>query len=1135
VLIGRTSGRLRPILFSRLPAVLTAGLLTSLILVAVVAPLSEAAPGTQSARPGLPNRIAVVGDSISAGTGTEGLNILDPDQTHPNNSWSTGTNNNSLYLRLLAINPSINGNRQNASGNGKQMTDADDQVNTLSTGTDLVTIQMGGNDLCKDSVGQMTSVSTYRNQFVQFLSAVRNRMPNALILVASVPDIFNLWYVRGAPGSVNGRESSRAGTARTFWDNIFGGFVPCRSLITNPTSTSASDTLRRNQVRQRNIEFNYVLEEECAKVIRCRFDDWAAFDLSSNRNISTEANRQKYNRSTSIADWGNYEGIVPPPQWGFVDDDVSTADHFHPSNSGHRKLAEGAWETGYDFDDRTYPQLSSATLSPAAMSNGISRIKPTVTVNWSDAAGIRGVEYRVRTDSDGGGGSWLEARNTATVSVPMSGNGISYLESRAFDMNGNRSASTMTRVEYDPAGIPNLILSGVPPRNSNLTNATIQTSLEAGLTLECSLNGASFSACPNPIAFQNMTEGNYDLLVRQTDGQGNRSAATSASWTINLSAPPAPILSGIPAAITNARSVSVAISSTPGHIVECSYNEGAFQECVSPWNLGPLAPGEHRIAVREKDLAGNIGAATSRSWVVDIDPPGIAQITNGPPAVTNRDNPTFEFTGEDSAAFECRLDRGSTTGSWQACTSPWTVSNATTNGFQYVFRVRQTDEAGNKSVVEAQQTWRLDRTSPVAPQASGAPNGLVPTNQATLAFQVTGNETGSSFECSTNESAWAACQSPLELTDLPQGPNSFSVRQVDWAGNRGPATSFSWQVKSVTDSPLITTAPAAQTNARDASITFIGEPLGEFACSLDGGPFTLCSSPWTASGLPDGEHTMRVRQTDALGTTSTVAFVTWEVDGTPPAAPTVPTKPGAATNVASQTIAFTGEPGGPFSCRFGGGEWTSCTSPFETGSLPDGNHRFEVRQTDGAGNTGPAAVAEWQLKTTKPEPPAVSGAPSGTVRSKIATMTVNGEAGARIECRLNGAAWASCPSPMSITGLAEGTNRMEVRQVDLAGNESDIVSAVWAVDTIGPKLKGKITASRSRKATVIRSGFDASAGRPARAEYSTASKSPPTAPGPASSRSLAWAPSMTVKGSTKVTWVRVFDPVGNASPWYPVR
>ena len=1115
-----------------LPAFAVAAIAVLIATFAVTAAPAKAAPATEPARSALPNRIAVVGDSISAGTGTESLNIFDPDQTHPNNNWSTGTTNNSLYLRLLAINPAINGNRQNTSDNGKRMSDAAGQANSLNTGTDLVTIQMGGNDLCKDTIADMTSVANYRNQFVQFLNAVRNRMPNALILVASVPDIFNLWYVRGAPGSVNGQESSNAGTARAFWDNIFGGFVPCRSLITSPTSTSASDTLRRNQVRQRNIELNYVLQEECAKVIRCRFDDWRAFDLSSNRDISTEANRQKYNRSTNIADWGNYQGIVPPSQWGFTDADVSTADHFHPSNSGHRKLAEGAWESGYDFSDRTYPQVASKSSAPAPMANGVHRVRPSVTVNWSDAAGIKGIEYRVRTDSDGGGGGWTGVIGSS-VSVPMAGNGVSYLETRAFDLNGNRSASNMTRVDFDPTDIPAPALSGVPEEFTNQTEASIAAALEPGLTLECSFDDGPFETCATPIGYPEMDDGTYSLRIRQTDGQGNTSPVSTASWTVNTESPDPPTITSAPAAFTNQRNLSIEFETTLGNTVECRLDGGQWSACSSPWQLTGLDPGEHSVAIRQTSPSGVVSAESRRAWTIDITPPGNPQITDGPPQFTNRLEPIFEFSGEEGAVFECRLERPGSVGPWQPCTSPRTISGATLNNVTYTFRVRQTDLAGNISVSDDFRSWTLDRTPPNAPSVSGAPTGTVTSSSASISLTAT--EAGSTFECSTNDSAWIACQSPVMLSELPEGPITFEARQVDRAGNAGAGTTASWQVKTFTAPPFITGGPPAVTNGRTNSITFTGEVGGSFACSLNGATFTPCSSPQTFPEQADGNYTLRIRQTDLIGTASEPFPVTWRVDATPPGQPNLTQPLPNATSSTSQSIPFTGEAGATFECRLNGGEWDACTSPFATGALPDGRQRFEVRQTDEAGNTGSARSFEWLIKTTKPAPPTINGAPKGTVRAKTATMTFTGESGARIECRLNGGAWAPCPSPMSVTGLAEGTNRMEARQVDLAGNESDVVGLIWTVDTVAPRLKGAVRASRSKKASVIRSAFDPKAGKPARIEWSTSKKRPSAGAAPANARTVTWKASITVRGAAKVTWVRVLDQVGNASAWYPVR
>jgi hypothetical protein len=54
--------------------------------------------------------------------------------------------------------------------------------------------------------------------------------------------------------------------------------------------------------------------------------------------------------------------------------------------------------------------------------------------------------------------------------------------------------------------------------------------------------------------------------------------------------------------------------------------------------------------------------------------------------------------------------------------------------------------------------------------------------------------------------------------------------------------------------------------------TFASTEPGSFQCSLDGGPFAPCTSPFSAR-LRRGAHTLRVRATDAAGNT----------DGTPAA------------------------------------------------------------------------------------------------------------------------------------------------------------------------------------------------------------------------------------------------------------
>src|SRR5690606_34532178 len=55
-----------------------------------------------------------------------------------------------------------------------------------------------------------------------------------------------------------------------------------------------------------------------------------------------------------------------------------------------------------------------------------------------------------------------------------------------------------------------------------------------------------------------------------------------------------------------------------------------------------------------------------------------------------------------------------------------------------------------------------------------------------------------------------------------------------------------------------------------------------------------------------------------------------------------------------------------FECRLDDGAWEPCTSPHPFTNLPDGDHEFEVRATDPAGNSALLPVWKWTVDTTAP-------------------------------------------------------------------------------------------------------------------------------------------------------------------------
>ncbi len=84
----------------------------------------------------------------------------------------------------------------------------------------------------------------------------------------------------------------------------------------------------------------------------------------------------------------------------------------------------------------------------------------------------------------------------------------------------------------------------------------------------------------------------------------------------------------------------------------------------------------------------------------------------------------------------------------------------------------------------------------------------------------------------------------------------------------------------------ITSRPANPTSSTSATFQFVNSLDGDatFECQLDGGAFSSCVTPFTATALTAGQHTFAVR---AAGLPSDGDSFTWTVDTTPKSPPTV--------------------------------------------------------------------------------------------------------------------------------------------------------------------------------------------------------------------------------------------------------
>jgi lysophospholipase L1-like esterase len=264
-------------------------------LITALAALATVGIGVAQAAPAYPASIASTGDSITRAYNTGTFPFTDNVAA----SWSTGTNGtvSSHYSRLLALSPAISGRTYNYAKSGAKMADlAGQMTSVVSRQPSYVTVLMGANDVCTSSESAMTGVDTFRTQFTAAMDKVTAGASNTLILVASIPNVYQLWSVL--------KDNSKA---RTTWA-LFG---VCKSMLANPTSTKAADVARRARVLQREQDFNAVLASVCANYAQCRFDGNAVFSTA------------------------------------FVASDISTRDYFHPSLAGQKKLSAVTWAAGY--------------------------------------------------------------------------------------------------------------------------------------------------------------------------------------------------------------------------------------------------------------------------------------------------------------------------------------------------------------------------------------------------------------------------------------------------------------------------------------------------------------------------------------------------------------------------------------------------------------------------------------------------------------------------------------------------------------------------------------------------------------------------------------------------------------------
>ena len=271
---------------------------------------------------------------------------------------------------------------------------------------------------------------------------------------------------------------------------------------------------------------------------------------------------------------------------------------------------------------------------------------------------------------------------------------------------------------------------------------------------------------------------------------------------------------------------------------------------------------------------------------------------------------------------------------------------------------------------------------------------------------------------------WAACSTPKAYTNLADGNHTFEVRATDPAGNTDPTpASRSFTIDSGAPDTQIDSGPTGTTSNSSPSFGFSAdEPGSSFECRLDSASaadWAACSTPKAYTNLADGNHTFEVRATDPAGNTDpTPASRSFTIDSGAPDTQ-IDSGPTGTTSNSSPSFGFSAdEPGSSFECRLdsaSAADWAACSTPKAYTNLADGNHTFEVRATDPAGNTDPTpASRSFTIDSGAPDTQIDSG-PTGTTSNSSPSFGFSAdEPGSSFECRLDSASaadWAACSTP----------------------------------------------------------------------------------------------------------------------------
>jgi Bacterial Ig domain/Bacterial Ig-like domain len=204
---------------------------------------------------------------------------------------------------------------------------------------------------------------------------------------------------------------------------------------------------------------------------------------------------------------------------------------------------------------------------------------------------------------------------------------------------GEESAATTLTVRVDAEAPERPVITS--PADGSAQNSTTVTlsGIADAATVEVFETGVSKGTAPVvaghwALTISGETEATHTYTATAKDTAGNVSVASpESSVTVDLTPPPAPVISGTPDAF-----VITALEGTLDCRLDSAAGPGTFGACGSRYD--DLAPGDYTLVARATDAAGNASTA-QRAFTLSAPPPVFSATPTPTPVATPAAVPSF--------------------------------------------------------------------------------------------------------------------------------------------------------------------------------------------------------------------------------------------------------------------------------------------------------------------------------------------------------------------------------------------------------------------------------------------------------------------------------------------------------------